>query len=500
MYRMVGLAWVCGGLLTASGCTSDQGFTAQAPQLAVAPNLLQFAPAVAGEEALTLELFVTNAGTGVRDLEAQLQVGGDDPEAFSVEPATVAVAAGESETVRVTFAPDEVRDHDARILVTSNDADPERGIDAVGLTGTGRLPRLPDIDVDVVLVDFGDVSPGPHVEEDLFFNVRNVGEAPLVIDEQQQTGSAAFVVNSLAGDTIGDGRSESVVVRYRPRTDKGDSGLLRFLSNDPDEPAVEVELRGNGGSDEQCYPVAKIDCPSGVEFRRPFALDLDGSDSEPVDDPLSYRWEIVQRPPAANPDTLPVPADEAVTSVYVDAAGTWVFSLVVTADSPFGPLDSIPARCEVEALPVDEMFVELNWSGPTADFDLHVAENEADFFTVPGDCSWCNPNPDWGVRGEPADDPTLGGDSASGGGPEFVSVPEPADGVYVVRVHAFDDGEDGRTTASVQVFLRGELAWEGQRVLSRNEVWDVGQVNWPDENFGPYSVPSWDAGGLRECR
>ena len=126
-------------------------------------------------------------------------------------------------------------------------------------------------------------------------------------------------------------------------------------------------------------------------------------------------------------------------------------ALTVYADSPFGVLPSVPAKCVINAEPVDAVYVELTWGGSTADFDLHLAEGEAEFFSVPGDCNWCNQSPDWGQPGT-SDDPVFGGDVDSAGGPEFISMESPADGIYVVRVHHFDDGDDGLTTADVQVF------------------------------------------------
>ena len=149
---------------------------------------------------------------------------------------------------------------------------------------------------------------------------------------------------------------------------------------------------------------------------------------------------------------------------------------------------------------VDDLHVELSWSGATSDLDLHLAVDDAELFSVPGDTSWCNPAPDWGAAGDPVDDGHLDLDDDDGFGPEHIGVDRPADGVYLVRVHHFDDGEDGDVTANVAVYARNALVWSGSRVLARNEVWDVGQVNWPGETFGAYTTDPWDAEGVRECR
>ena len=68
----------------------------------------------------------------------------------------------------------------------------------------------------------------------------------------------------------------------------------------------------------------------------------------------------------------------------------------------------------------------------------------------------------------------------------------------MVRVHYFERHGDDVVTATVRVFLDGLLEWEGQRAMTRNEVWDVGQVNWPAGTFGVLSTPNVDASN-RQC-
>jgi hypothetical protein len=191
------------------------------------------------------------------------------------------------------------------------------------------------------------------------------------------------------------------------------------------------------------------------------------------------------------------PTDAAVTNLLIDAAGTWEVSLTVTNDLG---IPSVPSKCLIEAVPIDNLHVELTWNGGTSDFDLHLALEDAPFFSVPGEVSWCNRLADWGVAGELSDDGHLDLDDHDGYGPENAGVTIPADGIYRVRVHAFDDGDDGSVTANVSVFLNGDLEWQGSQVLDRNEVWEVGQINWPDATFGVVTEEPWDAMGVRECQ
>lgn len=504
MSRVLPRLRACGWLLLAglaSACTSETPLTQRLPELALLPGTVTFADAVANEETVTGTFNIENAGTA--ELRAELSIGGDDPGVFTVvsPDGGIVLDRGDSAVVEVSFAPDDLRDYAGEVIVEWNDPADE-GPGVVTLTGTGRDTRLPDIAITTGpdCIQFASVDVGRT--QQAFFDILNVGEAPLVIGSTAQSGSGAFrVANDPSGTTIEPGRRTSVLLEYSPVVaDQGDSGAFAIPSNDPDEPEVEVCLEGNGGGDYP-YPVAVIDCPGSIDVVGGADVMLDGSGSfDPNKNPLSYEWSILRRPAAADPDLELDPIDAAMTTLAIDAAGTWEVGLTVTASGPGADYVSVPEKCIIEAVPQDGVYVELTWSGPTSDFDLHLADDSAEFFTVPGDVSWCNDNPDWGTSGDTTDDPVLGPDVDDGFGPEYVTISEPADSTFLVRAHHFDDGEDGRTTATVQVFLSGELAWSGSKPLERNQVWDVGQINWADGNFGAFSTTPWDAGGVRECR
>lgn len=493
--------WVAlGAGVLISACSGETPLAIRQPELALLPTSLDFGEVVAGEETGTLTFNVENAGTA--ELRGALVLAGADPAAFALpDPVDIVLDGGDSVEVPVTFSPDALRDFDASVVVAWNDPEEPAQDGVVTLAGTGREPRVPDIDVQPSCVTFLGVPVGRSSQS--YFDLENDGEAPLHVGSVIQSGSGAFrVANDPSGVVVEPGRRTQVLVEYAPvAADQGDSGLLIIPSDDPDEPEITVCFEGNGGGD-QPYPVAVIDCPGTIDIVGAAEIALDGSKSyDPKGaTPLTYAWSIVRRPDAADPDLELVPTDASTTTLSIDAAGTWEVSLTVSADRAGAQYVSVPEKCVIEAVPQDGVYVELTWSGPTSDFDLHLAENGADFYAVPGDCSWCNENPDWGVSGQSLDDPVFGPDVDDGFGPEYVTIEEPADGTYLVRAHHFDDGNDGRTTATVQVFLAGTLAWSGSKPLERNEVWDVGQINWADGNFGAFTAPPWDAGGIRECR
>jgi hypothetical protein len=479
-------------LALAAGCRQEINYTTLTPELSVLPEVLDFGEIVANEGTGVLPVYVDNGGRA--DLVGSVRIEGTDAAAFALGEGVgeLSLPAGEALEFPVAFLPTAVAPAEAALVFETND--PDDPILAIALAGVGRVPYAPDIAVAPATLDFGRVDPGE--DRTLFFDVTNEGDADLHLGTLTQSGAGVFALDTdYSGSTLPPGQTRTLLVTYAPVLGTGDSGTLVIRSDDADEPELEVALEGNGGGSAQ-YPAAVIDCPGTVDLAAPVTVSLDGSGStDPNDRPLAYAWSIVRRPAAADVAGVPVPADQPTTQVRLDAAGVWEVQLQVTNDLG---VPSTPTKCVIDAVPVDELHVELSWSGPTSDLDLHLAEGDAAFYSVPGDVSWCNRAPDWGARGAD-DDPSLDLDDDDGYGPENINVPRPADGTYPVRVHLFDDGDDGDVTATVSVFAYGNLVHSSSRVLRRNQVWEVGQVNWPDGSFGVSTEASWDAGGTREC-
>jgi hypothetical protein len=475
-----------------AGCSSERVFFDLTGEFSAAPAALDFGAVVAGGGSLTRDLLVTNSGsTGL-----SVEVGAPDDPAFTVGgELSYEIPSDETVAIPVTFAPGVVAEFSALLPFTTDDPDNEAA--TVPLVGVGRVPYAPDIEIRPVSgVDFGEVAVGDEPQAG-FFEVANVGDANLVLGSVVQSGAGTFQLSrDFSGTTLAPGDVLAVLLHYAPVQPDGDSGTITIPSNDADEPSVDVPLTANGGGTFE-YPLALIDCPGTVNVAGETLLVLDGSASyDPLGYPLTYAWDVVRRPNGADEAAEVSPSDAAVGTLVLGAAGTWEASLTVT-NSLGTP--SVPAKCVIEAVPMDELHVELAWGGATSDLDLHLAQEDGAFYAVPDDVSWCNPAPDWGLAGLTDDDPLLAIDDSFGFGPEQIGVTVPADGTYPVRVHLFDDGEDGDVTATVSVFSYGALVWSGSKVLSRNEVWDVGQVNWPEGSFGVATTAPWDADGTRGC-
>ena len=432
-----------------------------------------------------LPLSVVNAGRAALEIK-DIRIADNDDGVFEATWGAEELGVDEDMVVSVAFTPATYAVYERELTIETND--PDRPGYTVMLTGEGVDGAIPDISVDRGSVDFGDVPAGESKVE--WFTITNDGDGDLEIDSIAQTGSGAFTPQTpLSGQTLAPGSSYQVILSYDPDVETGDSGSLTITSNDPDEGEVEVLLVGNGGSEDE-YPQAVIECDPVV---RPLTThDLDGRGSyDPQGNGLvSYQWFLYDQPSGSTSALVNGNTDFA--TLFIDTAGEWEVGLQVT--NSVG-LTSAPARCAFDAIPEDKIHVELAWNTGDTDLDLHLVQEGSTFFDNQGDCSWCNKNPNWGGSGG-ADDPLLALDNIVGYGPEDLTIDEPADGDYHVKVHYFKDllGSGAVTTATVRVFLNGELAGEYSRNLTHNEVWDVGYIRWPQAVFAavdvePYAAP-----------
>lgn len=459
--------------LLLAGCPPDTDISALVPELVLTPSAVDF-----GEQAvpvgLSADLVVSNGGRA--DLDVSLSYSGDD--VFTFEPAELTVAPGEAQVVLVSFTPDTFLDFSGTLTVNSNDV--ETPVVDVPLTGTGVDLPVPDIDFDRRAVDFGTVDGGSSATDYLL--LRNVGEATLSLDSITQSGSGAFsLITDPSHTDVAGGGEVPILLAYNPSGSEGDGGSLLFASNDPDEPSVEVALLGNGGGDFP-WPEALIDCPGSAEPPEVVQLSGAGSNDPEGNEPLTYAWTLAERPPGSRAELQNLVGD--TTRFFADIAGDYEVQLVV--DNSLG-VRSAPARCRIEAIPSDELHVELTWDTAQADLDLHLLDGDAELFSTPGDATWCNPRPSWGASGS-ADNPSLDLDDRGGFGPENINIETPASGEYTVAVHYFEEHGDDASTAIVRIYTYGELVAERTRILHRNEVWEVGQVNWPAGTVGLFSA------------
>jgi len=473
--------------LFAAACTGPETeINVLVPVIAAAPATLDFGEVVV-EYSETELVQIINAGRAELDVTS---ITVDDNEgAFTINPTSIVIGVDESVPVEVNFAPGTFIEYAPNLVIQSNDEEEPEVL--IPITGEGVDGPVPQIEIDVLSIDFDTVPIGE--DDDAYITITNVGDGPLIIEEITQAGSGAFSIEvNPDGQTMAEqGDYSTMVVAYTPTTEDGDSGSITVNSNDPSDPEIEILLLGSGGGDFD-YPVAVIDCPTSVD--PPTTLDLDGTGSYDPNgyEPLLYEWAVTKSPSSNDVDVDDPEA--SFTSLDVNLAGTWEVSLSVENSAG---VRSAPDTCEFEALPEDALHVELTWDSPNADVDLHLMQSGYEFYEEPGDCCWCNPNPSWGETGS-ADDPELALDNRTGYGPENIKVYSPVEGEYPVRVHYYSDLGGGTTVATVTIWIDGEEQDVVSTALTHNDKWDVGYVRWPEGVFVE-AEETVEGASTREC-
>jgi hypothetical protein len=270
-------------------------------------------------------------------------------------------------------------------------------------------------------------------------------------------------------------------------------GSVRVRGTDPARREVLVALSGqvNRAPIPQILPLGTVPSPSGsgwVGFPGQ-KVTLDGSASfDPDDDlPLSYRWTLRSKP--LGTQTAIAAPEQAVTEMTLDPQipGEYVVELNVVDGA--GAKNLAPARASIIAAPAQDLLVEMFWTNSVPDIDLHFLRSpQTTLEAIPDDCFFQNPTPDWGLAGDPTDDPELVRDALVGFGPEVLGYAEPAPGTYRVVAKYFNDhlADDPAVEVTVRIYEFGVVKFERSRVLSaEGEVWNVADIEWPSRVITP---------------
>lgn len=416
----------------------------------------------------------------------------------SVDPTNAPINIGESEPLTLSVTPTELGEQSFDLTFESDDPDSPELVIPVRLEGTpAPAPEIElcsasdgreDCDADL-LVDLGVVRRTQ--QESRLIVVKNVGTAPLTIESVDVTTASSLpgelvVTTSTRPGTLEPGADAPVIVRYEPKDGALDEMTIAFTSDAQNAEVATVTVRAT--SDDNAPPVAsavELDSSSTVvEVKAGETLFVDGAgSSDPEGDPLSYAWTLVK--PAQSQSALSDPT-AGRASFVPDIAGVYRAELVVT-DS-LGHV-SDPASVEITALPAAALRVRLSWDAG-GDVDVHLVRAGDALFSADA-CYFDNPRPDWGVTGEPVDDPELIGDAEAAPAVENLVLREPAAGTYEVWAQVFDDGGvESNVRAEVTLFDASFPAFDGTETLPATcDAWHVGDVTFPGGMF----VASTDA-------
>lgn len=243
---VVGLDWVGWGLAALN--ETDFAFTmeGEAAAIAVDPAALDFGSVDVGQEK-DLTVTITNNGSADLDI-TEIAITGEgftyDVDGGATPCGTLpkTLAASESCTVAVTFAPEQGQTYNGTLTITSNDT--VTPIVEIAMTGTGDAP---DIEVNPTSLAFP-LEPGVPSDTKQI-TITNNGVANLEISSITTTGNgfsvAAGTCDNATGFTLAPAASCDLDVTFEPATLGTFSGTLTIASNDPIDPTVIVALSGS---------------------------------------------------------------------------------------------------------------------------------------------------------------------------------------------------------------------------------------------------------------
>lgn len=220
---------------------SGTGIAAAAPgQLAAAPTSLTFSSIQVGTTTSQVQTVKNSGGTSVNITQA-----GVSSAAFSVSglslPATL--AAGQSMSFNVTFAPTTSGTSSGTLTLVSDASNPSLG---VSLSGTASAPTTPgQLAASPTSMSFSTTQVGSTNTQ--YQTVKNSGGASVNIT-QAGVSSAAFSISGLTlPTTLAAGQSLTFSVKFAPTTSGTSSGTLT-LTSDASNSSLGIGLSGSASA------------------------------------------------------------------------------------------------------------------------------------------------------------------------------------------------------------------------------------------------------------
>jgi hypothetical protein len=128
--------------------------------------------------------------------------------------------------------------------------------------------------------------------------------------------------------------------------------------------------------------------------------------------------------------------------------------------------------------------VTVTWDDQGMDMELHLIRPGGHLNDATGgsDCTWTtcvSRSPDWGVIGDPTDDPHKDVDNTGHFGPENIYLNKPDTGEFAVYVEHW--GVSGLpATAQVKVSIRQVVVFTSSiSMFDSHHLWDVARIQWP---------------------
>ena len=385
--------------------------------------------------------------------------------------------------VTVRYTPDDLGYDTGSLVVVSDDATNPRLLVPFLVD-----PTPPKIKADPAALDYGVLDEGASIIKTVRLINDSTGGLLILRRFELETTGTVFYKANIPVDQLGPGEAAIVKIGYRPDDDQADSGALHVFSNDKLTPELVVPLSGGGGKNNVC-PIANAGVGAQVEPLQ--TVQLDGSASGDPDGQIrTWRWSVIQKPNGSH--SFPIPMNAPRANFFFDIAGDYTFELRVWDER--GRESCEPSTVSFNAVPGEAIHIQLIWDTDNSDMDLHLVrpsgviwdgyDHNQSYPVLFDDCffSTCKAsyepsgNPvDWGSCGKPS----LDIDDENGYGPENINLNDPCEGDYLVAVHFWNARFAGPTTATIRIYILGELKLEKSLLFEEEHLrWEVASLRW----------------------
>ncbi len=443
------------------------------PEIDVSPDELDFGPLAFGEEA-SQSVVIRNRGEAPLTLEGLDLDGAEGFTLSSVDEDRV-LEPGESLSVVVSYTPWAV--DDAGLLTVLSDDPDEAEVD-VPLSGALNVPMLvfsPDP------MDMGGLPLGETGTEDL--TILNEGYAPLEISSLTLTGERFSFASPALPLSLEAGESVVVPITFDASVEGTFEGRLWAASNaGSGSDSVAITGVASAGPVAVCWVDPDLvtghdELPTWVGSE---SYDPGGADI------VAWSWTLIDQPDGSNAE---IPGDEHDpdrSDFEWDLAGAYMGRLIV--ENEYGQV-SEPCDTQLVAAPSDNLWIEMYWTEPQDDMDLHLLAPDGSKWSSL-DCHWQNcvdDDLDWGLPGEDTDDPSLDLDDIAGTGPENIRIEEPVSGEYTVLVHDYEASRyRDANTVTVNIYVGGVLVFSDTRDMEGEDEWEsFAYVSFPEGTVTP---------------
>jgi hypothetical protein len=214
------------------------GTAALTQQLSASASSLSFGNVNVGSSA-SQTLTMTNSGTGSVSI-SQMTAAGTGYTSVSGVTLPMSLAAGQTVSTKVTFAPTAMGSNSGSVSVVSSATNSPS---TVALSGSGTAGTQPMISVVPVSVGFGSVSVGLSNTQTV--TISNPGNASLSVTQSLLAGTGMSMSGLSLPLTVLAGKSASFTVAFAPKAAGSITGSLTLVSNAPNSP-LAVAVTGTG--------------------------------------------------------------------------------------------------------------------------------------------------------------------------------------------------------------------------------------------------------------